>query len=377
MVVGAGKIQVPIIEECKKLGHYVIVTDINLNAPGMKLADATYNIDTQDNKATLEVAKKNKINGIVTTSDYPVRTVAYVNENLGLQGLSQKSAIISTNKFLLRETLSANNISCPKYWIINDSSDIDTVFKKITYPVIVKPVDSSASRGVSKVNNFNELVNALNLAKTYSKKGDVLIEEYLVGPEYSVESLTQNGSTTIVAITEKTTDNSDRYFVEVRHLIPAQINNIDKEKIEALVKKTIKSIGLDNSASHTELKLTKDGPIIIEIGARLGGDYITSDLVPLSTGVNMLDNAINICLGQSLKTKATKNRYAGVQFIDSDNYEKINKYLNKLQAEDEFVRSELGEYKVGELRSSLDRLGYYICASDSREKLIKALRYSS
>jgi carbamoyl-phosphate synthase large subunit len=375
LIIGAGTMQIPVIEKCKELGYESIATDADKNAPGMQIADIALEINTLDKTATLDAAKKYKIDGIITTSDYPVRTVAYVCEQLGLKGLSEDAAKTCTNKYLLRENLSKHNIICPKYWKIKDLHEVTLIEKKLLYPLIVKPVDSSASRGVSKVSNYNQLETAVKEALVYSKSGDVIIEEFLEGPEYSVESLTQNGKTIVIAITEKTTDSSSSYFVEVRHIIPANITSREEKEVKSLVKKVIKSIGLNNCGTHTELKLTSKGPIIIEIGARLGGDYITSDLVPLSTDVNMLENIINISIGHKINTKITKRNYAGVQFVNSENYDSVKRHLEEISLKSGFVRSELKEYKKVELKSSLDRLGYYICTAKTRKKLLDLLNY--
>ena len=377
LVVGAGIVQVPIIKKCKELGLRVIATDVDKNAPGMYFADIALSVDTYDKQATLKVAKQKNIDGIITTSDYPVRTVAYVCKNLGLKGISERAAEICTNKYLLRESLSKNNIPCPKYWKINNNNEVHAIKSEFSYPLIVKPVDSSASRGVTKVNDYIELKDAIKEALTYSKNGNAIIEQFLEGAEYSVESLTQNGKTEIIAITEKTTRGmNNSYFVEDRHVIPANISIKEKQKIESLVLKAIKVIGIDNCGTHTEIKLTRKGPIIIEIGARLGGDYITSDLVPLSTGVNMLENVINISIGCKINIEKTKSNYSGIQFINSGNYNFIKKYLEKIKSKTGYVRSELKEYKNNDLKNSLDRLGYYICIGNNSEELENILDYN-
>jgi len=365
LIIGAGIMQIPVIEECKKLGYKTIVTDIDENALGMRMADIALKIDTLDKEATFDVAKKYKINGIVTTSDYPVRTVAYVCKNFKIKGLSESVAKACTNKYLLRKKLSENRITCPMYWKVENLKELSSIEKDILFPVIVKPVDSSASRGVAKVSNCKKLKNAFKSAKIYSRNGAVIIEQFLEGNEYSVESLTQNGKTVVVGITEKTISSGNSYFVEERHIIPANIKPKEKEEIERLIPRVIKAIGLDNCGTQ--------GPVIIEIGARLGGDFITSDLVPLSTGVNMLRNIINISIGKEINSKKKKKKYAGIQFINSDNYDLAKKHLEKIKSRTGFVKSELKEYRKMELKSSLDRLGYYICVANSRKKLLELL----
>ncbi|MDP4176902.1 MAG: ATP-grasp domain-containing protein [Bacillota bacterium] len=373
MVIGAGEFQVPLIKECKKQGYFVIATDMNSSAEGFKYADVALNIDTLDKELTLKNAIKYKIDGIVTTSDYPVRIVAYVCEKLNLPGLNSSAAEICTNKFLLRECLIKNKIECPKYFVINKESETENVLKNFIYPVVVKPVDSSASRGVQMVNNYEQLIKAYQEALYYSKSDSVIVEEFLEGPEFSVESLTQDGKTFIISITEKTT-NGLPYFVEDRHVIPAKLTEIEEEQIKSEVIKIIPIIGINNSACHTEIKLTKNGVKVIEIGARLGGDYITSDLVPLSTGINMLENIIKISLGLKIKVDKKFNYYAGIQFINSKNYNVVSQHINNLANDASIIRYSIDTNpKDNTLKNSLDREGYYICVMKDRNDLYNKL----
>ena len=373
MVIGAGEFQIPLIKACKEKGYFIIATDGNPNAEGFNYSDIPLNIDTLDKDLTLKKAKEYEIDGILTTSDHPVRTVAYVCEKLNLPGVNLYSAEIATNKFLLRECLKRNNIESPKYYIINSKTDINNLLHTLFFPLVVKPSDSSASRGVQKVSNNEELLKAYEEALSYSKCGSVVIEEFLDGPEFSVESLTQNGKTHIIAITEKTTTGLP-YFVEERHVIPANITEVEENEIKHMVNKVIYAIGIDNSACHTEIKLTSKGVRIIEVGPRLGGDYITSDLVPLATGVSMLDNILRIALGLNIEIDNTANNYAGIQFITRDNYELILNNIDRLKQDTNIVKFKINDRENSKsLKNSLDREGYYICVSKDKTYLYNTL----
>lgn len=379
LIIGAGQFQVPVIKRAKKLGCKVIATDYDINAPGFKFADIALNISTLDKEKTLEAAQEYKVDGVLTTSDFPVRTVAYICEILNLIGPSYKTALICTNKYILRECLKEKNISTIRYSLIdkNNFKNIYAILKSFEFPIVLKPVDSSASRGVIKVDNIESVEKAYNESIIYSKTEKVIAEEFIEGNEYSVESITENGQTRIVAITQKITSGCP-YFVEERHIIPANLNKIQEEEIKEYVRKCIKVIGLDNSASHLELKLTKNGPIIIEIGARLGGDYITSDLVPLATGIDMLKNAINLSLGLELETNYKYNKFSGIQFITPYIYKySFNRY-KVLSLDKNIVKYEMtSNISDGEFKNSLDRLGYYIVQAERRSELEDVLdRYS-
>lgn len=370
MILGAGEAQIPVIIESKKLNLFTIVVDIDESAPGFQFADINLLISTIDEIKIYNAAKKYKIDGIITTSDYPVRSVAYICEKLNLIGLNVRASKISTNKYLLRKCLHDNKILTPNFLKISNVEELKRVNCRYNYPLIIKPVDSSASRGVKKIRDPAELKAAYYESVKYSKCGDVIIEEFLTGTEYSIEVLCFRGEIHIIAITEKTTlgfENS--FFVEDRHIIPANVDAEDKKQIEFTIFKVIKTIGLDNCAVHAEIILTIRGPIIVEVGARLGGDYITSDLVPLSTGINMHEKAINICLNNNIQIETSKHKFSGIQFVNSQNYYSVKKHLEKIKTKNGFIRSELKDYKNINLKNSMDRLGYYICVGKNRETL--------
>lgn len=373
MILGAGEMQTPIIKKAKDLGHYVISIDRDANAIGNKFADCPLEIDTNDLDGIIDAARKLKIDGILTTSDYPIRVVAEVCDKFNLKGPNKNAAKISTNKFLMREHLAKHNFNVPKYKIISNEDDINNI---LFFPAVIKPLDSSGSRGVKKVYTIDEFLAAYTNTKNNSRTNDVLIEEYIEGPEYSVETLSQNGVTHIIAITEKTTQGKDGvYFVENRHFIPADLTDIQINQISETVIKLIDSLNLGDSASHTELKLSDKGIFIIEIGARLGGDFITSDLVPLATGIDMLENVINLALGHPIVVVPKKLKFSGIQFVTSENYELVNNFIDKNAAQ--LIRYNLVDFTEKELESSFDRLGYFIAVSDTREELLNLLNLNT
>lgn len=368
MVVGAGSFQVPIINKCKEAGLYVIATDRDETAPGLILADQALIIDTNDRESTLAAAQKYGIEAIVTTSDYPVRTVSYVAEKMGLFGPTVDAASISTNKYRLREVLFANGIPGPRYVLLKDANEIERC-RRLSFPVVIKPTDSSASRGVSKVESFEDLYQKYSEALSFSKNNEVLVEEFIEGNEFSIEVLIQNKQYYIVTITEKTTS-GEPYFVEERHIVPAGISNLEYTEIKDMVIRTLQAIGLDNSAAHVEIKLTKQGPRVIEVGPRLGGDYITSDIVPLATGVDMLENAIRIALGRPVDVIPKCSRNSAVQFITPFNTEKFENRYAKFKQDARVVAISFEGEKKGEvLRNSFDRSGHYICVCENRREL--------
>ena len=373
MILGAGEFQIPIIKKCTEMGIESYVVDYNPEAEGFKYATKQIVVSTIDEEKVLEAFIEYNCNSIITTSDYPVRSVAYVCEKQKVIGPCLDSAIISTDKYLLREKMKENNLPCPLYFIIEKEDDIRKFTSELKFPMIIKPVDSSASRGVTKINNYEEFYYYYGKSLNYSKSGKVIIEEYIDGKEFSVECLIQNKEINIIAITEKIVDGYP-YFVESRHRIPANIDLNEKNIIEETVKKAIKSISLDNSAAHVEVKLRGSQAYIIEVGPRLGGDYITSDLVPLATNVDMLKNIILIAEGKPIDVRNISNNYSAIQFITKNNYEQYKLNKDFILSSNMVVDFKIDENNVtNKLESSFDRYGHIILKSNNKENIDKIL----
>ncbi len=365
LILGAGEMQLPIIEKAIAASIYTIVVDMDSKAPGLLIANKTALISTIDYDNILLLAKEENINGILTTSDFPVNIVARVAQELSLPAMSINVAKICTDKYLQRTFLKEHAIKTPVFNLIEDISRLDGVDY---FPLVIKPVDSSASRGVKKVRNREELNSQYLKTKEFSRKGKVIVEEFLEGREFSVETITQKGITTIIAITEKLINKSDNgYFVEDCHIIPARISNQEHKMISEEVFNAIKAVELDNSPTHTEVILNKSGAYIVESACRLGGDFITSDLVPLATGVDMLENLLNLSLGKDVNVESKYNKVAAVQFLNQNNYKNC---VALVASENKaIIRSEIKPYHTNEIASSFERMGYVILNTNSMEEM--------
>jgi len=359
--------QVPLIKKSKEKGLFTIVVDYDKEAPGFNFADKKYFISTHDKDKVLQIAKENKVDGIVTSSDFPVKVVAYVCEELKLSGLKSDVAEICTDKYLLREKINNTELNSPKYRLLEKVEDLYDINLS---PAIIKPVDSSASRGVEKVVNKEQLLKAYQNSLVFSNSKKVIIEEFIEGREFSVESYTNNNRTEVIAITEKKLVGKEKgCFVEFSHKIPANISEIEKELISTATKKLINIIGLNNSASHTEIILSNNKAYIVEIGARPGGDFIASDLVYLSTGVDMLNIVIDGALGLKVKYNYTKNCYSAIQFITPQNYFSAQKFIKEKNKH--IYKYVILNYEEKEIKNSLDRLGYIIFKAKTETDLNK------
>ncbi len=302
LIFGVGELQKSIINRAKLMGLFVVGIDPCADAVCKDEVDAFEIVGGQDFEGTLTVAKKYNISAVVTAAtDKPLVMMARVAKELGLRFYSEETAIWSTDKFLMKQRFIEGGIPCAKGRLISKAEEANDFY----FPVIVKPRDNSGSRGVILCRTTEELSDAINEALQYSKLGTVLVEEFIEGQEYSIEALHYDGKSEVIQFTEKTTTPFP-YNVELGHKQPANLSEEQKVNIRDLISKIADCMHFENCASHTELKINERGIYIIETSPRLGGDYITSTLVPLSTGINIEDQLLNIALGNEVDTQTER-----------------------------------------------------------------------
>lgn len=379
MILGASILQLPAIKKAKKMGLNVIVVDMNPNAIGFKEDGITpLIISTTDTPAVVRAAKEHHIDGIMTlASDVPMPTVAAVCEELGLAGVSSRTAINATNKAEMRKCFKAHGAPIPEFYIVRDVNEFIEAASHFTTTFVAKPADNSGNRGVKLVDatsaDNETLAEAFEYSHRFTRDGRVLLEEYMDGDEFSVETMSINGECHIIQITDKLTSGPP-YFVELGHTQPSHYDEASKALIIEATRAGVKALGIDNGPSHTEIKLTSRGPKIVEIGARLGGDCITTHLVPLSTGVDMVEACIHIALGETPDIEAKFSKGAAIRFLQP------NPGMLKGISGVEQVRLIPGIIEVGfmkeigdvvpVMRNGLDRVGYVIAQQPTREEAV-------
>jgi len=297
-------------------------------------------------------------------------TVNYLADKLNLIGNSIDCTELTTNKFEMRERLKKSGLPIPKYQLVQKKSDVN--FDVLSFPLIVKPIDRSGSRGILKVSSIDELKSGIIEATDVSFTDKILIEEFIEGDEYSIESLSQDGIHEILQITEKFTTGSPN-FIEHAHLSPARINEKLKSRISKIVKESLDSLNVYNGASHSEIKVSNNNEIkIIEIAARMGGDFIGSDMVEISTGFDYVESVIRVALGQNIEYITLKNKEnAIVKFIfDKEDVKKLKEVERKYP---ELIKEMHINQKVERVNDSSSRNGYCILKITDNDKLSNVL----
>ncbi|WP_201777670.1 ATP-grasp domain-containing protein [Ornithinibacillus californiensis] len=375
MIIGAGILQVPAIVKAKDMGLEVIAIDVDPHAPGFKFSDESILLSTIDVENVLKKALEIKPEAVMTlASDMPIRTVAAVGEKCNLKTISFETALNATDKGRMRRKLKEMNVPVPNFYIVSNMEQYLQVIKRFRGKFIVKPADSSGSRGIVLVDDLNNINEAFSYAKKHSKSGEILVEEYMVGPEVSVETLTIEGKTHVIAITDKLTTGAP-HFVEMGHSIPSQLPSRVQNEIKKVAIAATEAIGIEVGPSHTEIIITPEGPKIVELGARLGGDNITTHLVPLATGIDMVECSLRLALGEDVilpqkQSKASAIRYlkADVGILKSVNYP--NTLKQKKGVKEIVLTKNLGD-RITKIGSSNDRIGYIISQGDSSKEAIE------
>lgn len=372
LIIGASILQVPAIKRAKEMGFYVGVIDYNPNAVGVPLADEFFNVSTIDVEGVADAAKSFAPDGIMTlATDMPMRSIARATEKCGLPGISMETAIRSTDKGEMIKCFEACGVEHPWYYILRDADDFDDVISKITYPCITKPTDNSGSRGVMLVHNEKELRDAVSYSAKNGRSGSVIVEEYMTGPEVSVEIIAVDGEPYVLQVTDKLTTGAP-HFVEMGHSQPSRLADGDLEKIRDLACRAVKAVGIENGPAHVEIILTKDGPKMVELGARMGGDCITTHLVPLSTGIDMIEATIKLACGEMPDITPKFEKGSAIRFLGAP-HGTITAIEGVTEAEKiEGVR-EISFTKgvgdvAGEIGSSTDRTGFVIAQAETAEK---------
>lgn len=361
-ILGASDFQNPMILKAKEMGLETHVFAWKCGDIGERTADIFHPVSTAEKEKILSICQKEEISGITTcASDFAVIAQNYVAEKLGLPGNPVSSSLACTDKYVMRETLRLAGLPVPGFEKVTDNDRFPEKLKDLSFPLIVKPTDRSGSRAINKVQNEEELQSAINEAIEVSFSKTAIVEEVIEGPEYSCESITKDGVHHTLALTKKFTTDAP-HFIETGHIQPSDIPEDIKPKVISQIHQALTALGIKNSASHAEFRLQPDGSVrIIEIGARMGGDCIGSDLTMLSTGIDFLKATIQVALGEEPDlVPVHPPQVAEIKFIMNEADLKAFENIK----DPSIVRYYISEHQQGNVVDSSSRLGYYIRVCD-------------
>ena len=342
-IIGANKPLEPFYSQIDKSKFEVYSFAWAEGAVCSKYADEFYPISFTEKDEILEYCKKIGIDGITSFSlESAVPTVQYIASQLNLVVNEDKVVEWVGHKNILQKKLSEAGLVTPKSFSINSIKQLEDLSES-EYPLIIKPADGGGSKGVNLVFDIQDAIKAYKYAIDNSRSKEVVAESYIDGEEYSVEYISCNGKHFFLSITDKKTSNSP-HFIELQHKQPSNLLVNMQDKVKCCVEKALSVLGITNSPSHSEIRIDKHGnPCFIEIGPRLGGGYITSDLIKLSTGVDLVNLSLELCCGIfTPPVKKVKKTYA-VLFYTPYTKEQVENLLTNQEVN--IIYNNLEDYK--------------------------------
>jgi len=379
LIIGAGFLQTFVIKKAKSLGYYTIAVDVNKNAEGFLFCDEYATIDIVDENACLEYAKKMNIDGVLTAAtDYGVLSVAHIAKELNLVGADYDSVKRVKNKYQVRKSLSdAGADDTGTCYEIKDPGEINDLKDKIVYPVMVKPCDGSGSRGAHKAETFQEFEKACIDALDNSLSKRALIEPFISGREYGVESFVYDGEVNVLAIMGKTMTEPP-YYAELGHFVPSGLSKETEDKIKACVKKAIVALNVDFGSVNMDILVTDKGDVhIVDVGARMGGNLIGSHIIPLAMGIPYIENMIRAAVGDEVDFKPQSTNAVATRILaltpgvvaSVPDFKAIEKECNVIIEHHIKVGDTINEY-----HTNLDGCGYVVSCEktidDAKEKAL-------
>jgi biotin carboxylase len=300
LIVGAGPTQEPLIRRAREMGLDVMAVDANPQAPGLSLAHHPLCISTLDVPAILAQARPFRPHGVTTVgSDRAVSAVAQIASALRLPGLDPDAAARANSKLRMRQAFQAHRVPAPRFIAVGDLASAESALAELGSPVVIKPVDNAAQRGVRRLDGPPDLPVAFAEAQRFSRSGTVLLEQCVEGPEITVSSFTVQGKLHAVLVADRFTNPPPYLGIALAHVYPSQWAQPCWQQVLELTRRGIEALGIDQGPAYTQLRIDRDGPKIMEIGARIGGGRET-ELVAFLGGPDWMAAQIKLALGQPL-----------------------------------------------------------------------------
>lgn len=383
LVLAAGILQVPIIKRAREMGYYVIAADGNPNAVGLQYADKQICANITSEEEMVAIAKQEQIDGVIhPCSEVSMNVMGRIHDELNLSGVSRKQAVVATNKHLMREAFKKGDAPSPISILAKSAEDAWEQFMAMPGDAILKPSRNSGSRGIAKVSKGSNGVSEVSKEDFYklydialeeSRDNSVLIEQFIEGPEFSVEIIVWEGKVNVLTVTDKKTTEAP-HFVELGHNQPSCFPEETVALIKDAAVRGVKALGVDKCACHAEVKVQDGKAYLMEIGARMGGDFISTVLTRLSTGIDMVAAAIDCALNiePDLTPKAAPQGVCIRYFCPKPG--KLVSISNTEVLDDPRVHEWEIYHQVGdeipEVTSSLCRSGHVIVTEETPQKAI-------
>lgn len=378
MILGAGTYQVPLIRTAKQMGLYTIVVSIPGNYPGFAYADKIYEIDTRDFSAVLKVARAEEINGICTSgTDVAVSTIGYVCQKMGLTGIPYEASLTVTNKALMKEAFLKHHVCTSQGIRVYSAEEALQAAEQLGYPVVVKRVDSSGSRGITVVRDSASVADAYKHAVHRSLCNYALVEGFMSGNEIGVDGFVLDGKLAFLAPHDKFVYQGANITIPVGHAFPYPCTEAVWKEIAYQMQTAITASGIDNCSVNADVFVDGETVSIIEIGGRTGATCIP-ELISMYYGFDFYEKMILNALGESPDFVPAADQPCMAKLLLSPVSGMITSYNKGLIQELQQSGIQIAlDYPVGHFVTAMedgtDRIGHVIAAVDTEEKLEQIL----
>lgn len=385
MVIPGTAAQIPLIKKLKSLNYKVVCVNPRADSPAFQYSDYCEQYDILNVEDCTAVAKKYNICAVLSDEcDIAMPTVAAISEQLHLPSIGKKFASLYTNKFEMREFCKQNNFSYPSYQKCKTIEEAKDFFHSLVHPkMIIKPLDSNSSRGVYTITNIEHLTDLFDQSMAFSRiEKNVLCEEYIEGTEFTIDGIVINGKHNSLAVSEKK-HYSHHSNIACELYFSHSSDKYDYEQLKSINDCFVEKTGLPFGLTHAEYKYDGSKFILIEIGARGGGNFISSHIVPIMTGIDNYSLFIEQTLRSNTKNNAQinipfdyLNRCCVLKFFDID-YNNNGKKIVAIRGE-EFLKTPNVllynfNFEIGDTlhfaENDSSRIGFYIAYGTSKEEL--------
>ena len=308
LIVSGGIEAADAARRAKEMGHMVVVSDIDPNAPGFAFADSCLIADVYGAEETAAAAERysrkiRKIDGVLcVAADAPV-TAAMVADRLRLPGLPVHVAELACDKLAMKKCFRSAGVAVPWFQEVATPQELQRIAVERGRDLVIKPVDSRGSRGVQRVAKVEDLAKAFMLARSYSPSQRVMVEQYLDGPQVSTESVVTAGRCHTPGFSDRNYEYLERYapfFIENGGDLPSHLPQETQAKVRDLVARAAKAMGVTEGTVKGDIVVHRGEPHVIELAARLSGGFFCTREIPLNTGVDFIGAAIKVALGETV-----------------------------------------------------------------------------
>lgn len=317
LVIGGGPNQLPAITLAKERGLRVSVIDRDAHAPGQRLADNFGEISTRDVDAATSFAtrlhQKHRIDGVMTMASESAITVASVAQALGLPGSGVAAARRATHKGLRQQAFKDHGVPSPRFARATSASEVRDACRHLGLPAVIKPVDSAGSRGVRKISALDDIDDAVAEIRGLSSIQEFLVEDFLTGTEHSIEGIVLDGEVHWTGFSDRNYARKESalpYFLEDGDNLPSLLGADQQAKIRRFASDAVRALGIDWGPVKGDILIDAEGPKILEMAARLSGDFFCDVTVPLHNGIELVPAVMDLSLGEHVARERLLPKFA-------------------------------------------------------------------